>query len=111
MEKAQGKLEIINKYFSDFTATQMQQFAALGPLYAEWNAKINVISRKDIDALYEKHILHSLSIASIFNFPAGIEIIDIGTGGGFPGIPLAIYFPRCKIPPSGFHRKKIKGSE
>jgi 16S rRNA (guanine527-N7)-methyltransferase len=108
MEKAQGKLEIINRYFSDFTATQMQQFAALGPLYAEWNAKINVISRKDIDALYEKHILHSLSIASIFNFPAGIEIIDIGTGGGFPGIPLAIYFPDVRFHLVDSIGKKLK---
>ncbi len=108
MEKAQSKLEIITKYFSDFTPKQMQQFAALGPLYAEWNAKINVISRKDIDALYEKHVLHSLSIASIFNFQSGIEIIDIGTGGGFPGIPLAIYFPQVRFHLVDSIGKKLK---
>lgn len=86
-------MEIITKYFSEFSDKQLQQFAALEALYKDWNARINVISRKDIDSLYEKHVLHSLSIAAAFDFPAGIQIIDIGTGGGFPGVPLAIFFP------------------
>lgn len=86
-------MEIITKYFSEFSDKQLQQFAALEALYKDWNARINVISRKDIDSLYEKHVLHSLSIAATFDFPAGIQIIDIGTGGGFPGVPLAIFFP------------------
>ena len=85
-------MEIILKYFSDFTPEQLNQLRALEGLYKEWNEKINVISRKDIDSLYEKHILHSLSIAAVFDFKDGTEIIDLGTGGGFPGIPLAIFF-------------------
>ena len=85
-------MEILLKYFTDFTDKQIEQFKALEALYKEWNAKINVISRKDIDSLYEKHVLHSLSIAAVVNFPPGTEIIDIGTGGGFPGVPLAIFF-------------------
>jgi 16S rRNA (guanine527-N7)-methyltransferase len=87
------QMEIILKYFGDFTEQQLNQFRALEPLYKDWNSKINVISRKDIDSLYEKHVLHSLSIAAAFDFADGAEIIDIGTGGGFPGIPLAIFFP------------------
>src|SRR3954469_25701831 len=86
------EMDILLKYFSEFTETQIAQFRALESLYKEWNAMINVVSRKDIDSVYEKHVLHSLSIAAAFNFPPGSSIIDIGTGGGFPGIPLAIFF-------------------
>jgi 16S rRNA (guanine527-N7)-methyltransferase len=84
--------EII-KYFTDFTPVQLQQFGLLEGLYREWNEKINVISRKDIDHLYIKHVLHSLSIAAVFEFQTGMEVIDIGCGGGFPSVPLAILFP------------------
>src|SRR5687768_13281859 len=80
-------MDILLKYFSDFNEQQLAQFQALEELYKDWNAKINVISRKDIDSLYEKHVLHSLSIAALFHFPAGTQIVDIGTGGGFPGVP------------------------
>lgn len=93
MEETTNKLEIITRFFTDFSEKQLRQLALLEPLYKEWNEKINVISRKDIDALYEKHVLHSLAIAAIFNFTEGLEIADLGTGGGFPGIPLAIMFP------------------
>jgi 16S rRNA (guanine527-N7)-methyltransferase len=86
-------MEIINKYFADLTENQVQQFGALKHLYEKWNQKINVISRKDIDNFYERHVLHSLAIATQFNFPGGYEVMDLGTGGGFPGIPLAIFFP------------------
>ncbi len=85
-------LSVLDKYFR-LTGTQEQQFLALGSLYPEWNAKINVISRKDIDNLYEHHILHSLAIAKVINFKDGTQVMDVGTGGGFPGIPLAILFP------------------
>jgi len=86
-------MEIIHKYFPALTAKQTEQFAALADLYSEWNAQINVISRQDIDHLYERHVLHSLAIAKVIRFEAGSSILDVGTGGGFPGIPLAIMFP------------------
>lgn len=86
---------LIDKYFPQLTDEQHQRFEALDALYHDWNAKINVISRKDIDNLYERHVLHSLGIAHIINFRAGTRIMDLGTGGGFPGIPLAILFPEA----------------
>ncbi|MBQ8056082.1 MAG: 16S rRNA (guanine(527)-N(7))-methyltransferase RsmG [Paludibacteraceae bacterium] len=90
-------MTIIKKYFPNLSEKQLQQFEQLDALYRDWNAKINVISRKDIDNLYEHHILHSLGIAKLINFSDGTEIIDLGTGGGFPGIPLAILFPNVKF--------------
>lgn len=86
-------MDIILKYFPNLTEEQKKQFAALYALYTDWNSKINVISRKDIDNLYEHHVLHSLGIARIINFQPGTSVMDLGTGGGFPGIPLAIFFP------------------
>ena len=102
------RMDILLKYFSDFTPKQIEQYKALDDLYKEWNAKINVISRKDIDSLYEKHVLHSLAIAAAFDFPAGINIIDIGTGGGFPGVPLAIFFPEVNFHLVDSIGKKLK---
>lgn len=92
-----AQIDIIEKYFPNLTAVQKNQFAQLKELYAEWNEKVNVISRKDIENLYERHVLHSLSIAKIIEFKPGTEILDVGTGGGFPGIPLAIMFPNVKF--------------
>jgi 16S rRNA (guanine527-N7)-methyltransferase len=86
-------MQIIQKYFPSLTPPQVRQFSELGPLYELWNQRINVISRKDIENLYEHHVLHSLAIAGIISFKPGTHIIDAGTGGGFPGIPLAILFP------------------
>jgi 16S rRNA (guanine527-N7)-methyltransferase len=90
-------MEIITKYFDDFNETQLQQFGQLMELYKDWNQKINVISRKDIDSLYTNHVLHSLSIAAVCPFNPGMRIVDIGTGGGFPGIPLAIFYPEVEF--------------
>ena len=88
-------IDIITKYFSDISDEQRRQFEALYDLYQDWNSKINVISRKDIDNLFEHHVLHSLAIAKTIRFKDGSEILDFGTGGGFPGVPLAILFPNC----------------
>jgi 16S rRNA (guanine527-N7)-methyltransferase len=101
-------MEILLKYFTDFTDTQFNQFKALENLYKEWNEKINVISRKDINSIYLHHVLHSLSIAAIANFPASSQIIDIGCGGGFPGIPLAIFFPEVQFHLVDSIAKKLK---
>ena len=90
-------MNIITKYFTDITDLQRRQFVALYDLYQDWNSKINVISRKDIDNLYEHHVLHSLAIAKTIRFKDGTEILDFGTGGGFPGIPLSILFPNCRF--------------
>lgn len=90
-------MEAILKYFPNLTETQKEQLAALDSVYREWNSKINVISRKDIDNLYEHHVLHSLAIAELIRFKPGTTILDLGTGGGFPGIPLAIMFPESRF--------------
>ncbi len=89
--------QLITKYFPALTDEQYSQFEKLSEIYNDWNSKINVISRKDMDALYEKHVLHSLGIAKVMRFAPGTEVLDIGTGGGFPGIPLAILFPECRF--------------
>lgn len=101
-------MDIILKYFSDFSPVQLEQFGKLAALYRDWNEKINVISRKDIDHLYERHVLHSLAIAAALEFSAGMEVIDIGTGGGFPGIPLAIFFPEVRFHLADSIAKKLK---
>ncbi|MFC5409141.1 16S rRNA (guanine(527)-N(7))-methyltransferase RsmG [Larkinella bovis] len=101
-------MELIKKYFPNLTTQQLDQFAALEELYRQWNAQINVISRQDIDSLYEKHVLHSLGIAKVIQFVPGTEILDVGTGGGFPGIPLAILFPLADFHLVDSIGKKIK---
>ena len=100
--------KLIEKYFPQLTEKQKAQFAQLGELYREWNEKINVVSRQDIENIYEKHILHSLAIAKVVNFKDFSEILDVGTGGGFPGIPLAIMFPHCQFHLIDSIGKKIK---
>jgi 16S rRNA (guanine527-N7)-methyltransferase len=101
-------MELIEKYFEDFTPKQKEQFALLKTLYFEWNEKINVISRKDIDNFYLHHVLHSLSIATTFEFQPNTNIMDLGCGGGFPGIPLAIFFPETKFHLVDSINKKLK---
>lgn len=101
-------MEIVLKYFASLTQRQIEQFSSLQKIYSEWNEKINVISRRDIDNLYEHHILHSLSIAKFTTFKAGTKIMDLGTGGGFPGVPLAILFPTCRFHLVDSIGKKLK---
>ena len=100
--------QIIFKYFPGLSEKQKEQFAKMGKLYADWNSKINVISRKDIDNFYERHVLHSLGIAKVISFKPKTKILDVGTGGGFPGIPLAILFPECEFDLADSIGKKIK---
>jgi 16S rRNA (guanine527-N7)-methyltransferase len=101
-------VSLITKYFPSLTEKQLQQFGQLQGLYSFWNSQINVVSRQDIENLSEKHVLHSLGIAKVINFKSGTEILDIGTGGGFPGIPLAILFPNCQFHLVDSIGKKIK---
>ncbi len=101
-------VSLITKYFPNLTEKQLQQFGQLQGLYSFWNSQINVVSRQDIENLYEKHVLHSLGIAKVINFKSGTTILDVGTGGGFPGIPLAILFPNCQFHLVDSIGKKIK---
>ncbi|WP_299113343.1 16S rRNA (guanine(527)-N(7))-methyltransferase RsmG [uncultured Winogradskyella sp.] len=101
-------MELILEYFPNLTAHQIEQFEALLPLYKDWNSKINVISRKDIDELYLRHVLHSLAIAKVMPFADGSSVLDVGTGGGFPGVPLAILFPECQFHLVDSINKKLK---
>lgn len=101
-------MELIQKYFSNLSDTQKEQFSKIFDLYSDWNAKINVVSRKDIDELYLRHVLHSLGIAKVLQFKDGTNIMDVGTGGGFPGIPLAILYPECHFHLVDSVNKKLK---
>jgi len=101
-------MDLIKKYFPDLSHQQLEKFEMLKPFYEEWNAAINVISRKDMDAFYERHVLHSMAIAKVLRFKKRTEILDIGTGGGFPGIPLAIMFPKANFHLVDSIGKKIK---
>ncbi len=101
-------MELIKKYFDNLTETQLEQFSKLQELYQDWNLKINVVSRKDIDELYLRHVLHSLGIAKVMEFQPGANVMDVGTGGGFPGVPLAILFPETKFHLVDSIGKKIK---
>jgi len=101
-------MEIIQKYFTNLTETQLEQFSKLQELYQDWNLRINVVSRKDIDELYLRHVLHSLAIAKVMEFQPGAKVLDVGTGGGFPGIPLAILFPETQFHLVDSIGKKIK---
>jgi 16S rRNA (guanine527-N7)-methyltransferase len=101
-------MELLQTYFTDFSPKQLEQFAALKALYTDWNSKINVISRKDMDNFYEHHVLHSLAIAAKFEFTPGMQVMDLGCGGGFPGIPLAIMFPETTFHLVDSINKKLK---
>ena len=101
-------MELVLKYFQDLTEIQQEQFKRLYALYLDWNSQINVVSRKDIEELYLRHVLHSLGIAKVVQFKAGTKIMDVGTGGGFPGIPLAIMFPECSFHLVDSINKKLK---
>lgn len=101
-------MEILLKYFPQLSTQQIEQYSTLGKLYAEWNDKINVISRKDVENLYERHVLHSLGIAKFIQFKNATKIMDLGTGGGFPGVPLAIMFPDCRFHLVDSIGKKLK---
>lgn len=102
-----SNIDLLLKYFPELTPLQREQFAALYDLYADWNAKINVVSRKDFDQLYLRHVLHSLAIAKVCTFDAGARILDVGCGGGFPSVPLAILFPEAQFTAADSIRKKI----
>ena len=108
MDSTPVSWEVILKYFGDLTDAQKRQFAALYDVYYEWNTQINVVSRKDFHLFYERHVLHSLSIATVVDFENGTSILDVGTGGGFPGIPLAILYPKCQFHLVDSIGKKIK---
>jgi 16S rRNA (guanine527-N7)-methyltransferase len=101
-------MDIVSKYFSDFSEAQLKQLTALKELYTEWNEKINVISRKDMDNFYEHHVLHSLAITTQFEFKKGMQVMDLGSGGGFPGVPLAIFYPDTQFHLVDSINKKLK---